>query len=113
MNDCNRRVFTLHVIAGSSLLAATGLQAQEKEVKVSTEKLTEADPYAKSMGFRLNTANADKVKFPRHDVSQKCSECQLFSGKPGEPIGPCSFYGGRLVPVDGWCRNFKVKKAKA
>ncbi len=113
MNHCNRRVFTLHVIAGSSLLAATGLQAQEKEVKVSTEKLTEADPYAKSMGFRINTANADKVKFPRHDVSQKCSECQLFSGKPGEPIGPCSFYGGRLVPVDGWCRNFKVKKAKA
>jgi hypothetical protein len=114
MNDCNRRVFTMRVIAGSSLVAATGLQAQEtKEVKVSSEKVTEADPYAKSMGFRLNTANADKVKFPRHDVSQKCSECQLFSGKPGEPFGPCSFYGGRQVPVDGWCRNFKVKKAKA
>ena len=113
MNDCNRRVFTLRVIAGSSLLAATGLQAQEaKEVKVSSEKLTEADPYAKSMGFRVNTANADKVKFPRHDVSQKCSECQLFSGKASEPLGPCSFYGGRQVPVDGWCRNFKVKKAK-
>ena len=114
MNDCNRRVFTLHVIAGSSLLAATGLQAQEtKEVKVSSEKVTEADPYAKSMGFRLDTANVDKVKFPRHDVSQSCAECQLFSGKPGEPLGPCSFYGGRQVPVKGWCRNFKVKKAKA
>lgn len=113
MNECNRRVFTLHVIAGSSLLTATALHAQEKEVKVSSEKLTEADPYAKSMGFRLNTANADKVKFPRHDVSQKCSECQLYSGKAGEPYGPCSFYGGRQVPADGWCRNFKVKKAKA
>ena len=111
MNDCNRRVFTLRVIAGSSVLAATQLYAEE--VKVSSEKVTEADPYAKSMGFRIDTANVDKVKFPRHDVSQHCSECQLFSGKPGEPLGPCSFYGGRQVPINGWCRNFKVRKAKA
>ena len=111
MNDCNRRVFTLRVIAGSSVLAASQLQAEE--VKVSSEKVTEADPYAKSMGFRIDTANVDKVKFPRHDVSQHCSECQLFSGKAGEPLGPCSFYGGRQVPINGWCRNFKVKKAKA
>jgi hypothetical protein len=65
------------------------------------------------MGFRLDTAQADKVKYPRHDVSQHCSECQLYSGGPNDAVGPCSFYGGRLVPVKGWCRNFKVKKAKA
>ena len=111
MNDCNRRVFSLRVIAAGSVLATTGLCAEE--VKVSNEKVTEADPYAKSMGFRIDTANVDQVKFPRHDVSQHCSECQLFSGKPGEPFGPCSFYGGRQVPINGWCRNFKVKKAKA
>ena len=111
MNNCNRRVFTLRVMAGTTLLAGSQLHAEE--VKVSNEKVTEADPYAKSMGFRIDTANVDKVKFPRHDVSQHCSECQLFSGKPGEPLGPCSFYGGRQVPINGWCRNFKVKKAKA
>ena len=114
MHHCNRRVFTLRVIAGTSALAASAyVSAEDKEVKVSNEKVIEADPYAKSMGFRLETAQVDKVKFPRHDVSQHCSECQLFSGKPGEPLGPCSFYGGRQVPINGWCRNFKVRKAKA
>jgi hypothetical protein len=55
----------------------------------STEQVTETDPYAKSMGFRVDTANVDQVKFPRHDTTQHCSGCQLFSGKEGEPLGPC------------------------
>ena len=104
----NRRVFNLRLVASASALTV-GLPSFAQE----GEKVTEADPYAKSMGFRLETANVDKVKFPRHEVSQHCSECQLFSGKTGEAVGPCSFYGGRLVPINGWCRNFKVKKAKA
>jgi hypothetical protein len=107
MQHCNRRVFTLRVVAGTSVLGTGSLLAQTKG------PVTEDDPYAKSMGFRLNTANVDQVKYPRHEVTQKCSACQLFSGKEGEPTGPCSFYGGRIVPIDGWCRNFKVRKAQA
>lgn len=104
-----RRVFLLQLAAGGStaLLSASGLAAEEE----STVQLTEADPYARSMGFRLSTEKVDKVKYPRHAVEQRCSKCQLYSGKAGAPVGPCSFYGGRLVPVDGWCRNFKVVKA--
>jgi High potential iron-sulfur protein len=108
----NRRVFVLRVIAGGSLMAAAAAGAAEPET--SNEKLTEADPYAKSMGFRLDTNQVDKVKYPRHDAAtQQCSKCQLFSAKAGEPLGACSFYGGRQVPTGGWCRNFKVAKAKA
>jgi High potential iron-sulfur protein len=108
MYQHNRRTFMLQVVAGTSALVALPARPEEEPVK-----LTEADPYAHSMGFRTDTAQVDQAKFPRHDVSQHCSECQLFSGKPGEPIGPCSFYGGRLVPINGWCRNFKVRKPKA
>ena len=108
MKPQHRRTFMLHLIGGSAVLAASEAPAAEE-----SDKVAESDPYPKSMGFRLDTANVDQAKFPRHTVEQHCSECQLFSGKPGEPIGPCSFYGGRLVPVTGWCRNFKVKKAKA
>jgi hypothetical protein len=108
MYQNNRRVFILHAVVGASALAAASSQAADE-----AEKVTEADPYARSMGFRLDTSQADKVKYPRHDVTQKCSECQLFSGAAGAALGECSFYGGRLVPVNGWCRNFKVKKAKA
>ena len=108
MQHCNRRVFTLQLVAATSALAAGPARAADE-----TEKVLEADPYARSMGFRLDTAQVDKAKYPRHDVAQHCAECQLYSGKAGEPLGPCSFYGGRLVPVKGWCRNFKVRKAKA
>jgi len=108
MNSHHRRTFILRLIGSGTLLNAAQARAAEE-----SDKVAETDPYPKSMGFRLDTANVDQAKFPRHTVEQHCSECQLFSGKPGEPIGPCSFYGGRLVPVKGWCRNFKVKKAKA
>jgi hypothetical protein len=107
----NRRVFVLRVIAGGAVIAAAAADAADPE---SNEKLTEADPYAKSMGFRLDTNQVDQAKYPRHDAAtQQCSKCQLFSAKAGEPLGACSFYGGRQVPTGGWCRNFKVVKAKA
>jgi hypothetical protein len=107
----NRRVFVLRVITGTSVLAAATAGAAEPE---SNEKLTEADPYAKSMGFKLDTNQVDQAKYPRHDAAtQQCSKCQLFSAKAGEQLGACSFYGGRQVPTGGWCRNFKVAKAKA
>jgi hypothetical protein len=104
----SRRVFFLRVACGSAALAATRAIAADP---VSTEKLTESDAYAKSMGFRLDTTKVDKARFPRHTVEQRCSTCQLFSGEPKADWGPCSFFGGRLVYKDGWCRNFKVKKA--
>jgi hypothetical protein len=92
------------IVAGIGTLSASAVQAQ-------AEKLTEDDPYAKSMGFRLDNTRVDKVKFPRFDETQKCSQCQLFGGKPGDTQGPCSFFGDRLVNPNGWCRNFKRIKA--
>ena len=117
MHTRNRRVFMLHAIAGTTALAAQNNALAQAAAApaapaepVSKEQVKETDAYPKSMGFKLNTASVDKVKFPRHEASQKCSECQLFSGKAGEALGPCSFFK-RMVPPDGWCRNFKVRKA--
>jgi hypothetical protein len=107
MQARNRRTFMLQIVATPTVLVAGGARADEPV------RLTETDAYARSMGFRLDTAQVDQTKFPRHTVEQHCSKCQLFSGKTGEPVGPCSFYGGRLVPINGWCRNFKVRKAEA
>ncbi len=115
MHPRNRRVFMLHAITGATALAVQqAAQAQAPAAApaqtASDVPVKETDAYPKSMGFRVNTANVDKVKFPRHEVAQKCSGCQLFSGKAGEPLGTCSFFK-RPVPVDGWCRNFKPQKA--
>jgi hypothetical protein len=94
----------LHVVAGAGALAAA-------QVRAEVEKVTESDPYARSMGFKTDTNKVDKARYPRHDPSQSCAKCQLYSGKPGDPYGPCSFFGDRLVPPTGWCRNFKPVKA--
>lgn len=107
MSECNRRTFMLHLVAGSAALALSRVSLAEEKKGI----LTEDDAYAKSMGFRLDTTQVDKAKYPKHAPDQKCSTCQLFSGGPGEELGPCSFFGKRLVPVNGWCRNFKPKGA--
>jgi High potential iron-sulfur protein len=104
----NRRVFMMRVAGVTTTLAAGHALAADP---VSTEKLTETDAYAKSMGFKLDTTKADAAKYPRHTNEQRCGVCQLFSGKEGEEWGPCSFFGGRLVNKGGWCRNFKVRGA--
>ena len=117
MQARNRRVFMLHAVTGATALAvhATARAQTAPAAPAQTPSdvpVKETDAYPKSMGFRVNTANVDKVKFPRHEVAQKCSGCQLFSGKAGEPLGTCSFFK-RPVTTGGWCRNFKPKKAAA
>jgi hypothetical protein len=120
-HDRQRRIFMLHAIAGTSAITVHSQAAAQAAAAASEPAGTvagpvvnvpvkETDPYPKSMGFKLNTASVDKVKFPRHEATQKCTDCQLYSGKPGEQLGPCSFFK-KLVPPDGWCRNFKPKKA--
>lgn len=111
MQTRERRIFLLQVIAGTAAFT-TEASAQAAKGPRPTVAVKETDAYPKSMGFRLRTEDADKVKYPRHDVKQRCSECQLYSGEPGEELGPCSFFK-RLVPPDGWCRNFKPRKAAA
>ena len=104
-----RRTFMLQVVAGTTGLVA---QSASNAQSASSDPVKETDAYPKSMGFRLNTANVDQAKFPRHEVSQKCSGCQLYSGKPDDALGTCSFFK-RQVPPGGWCRNFKPKKVAA
>jgi hypothetical protein len=102
----SRRVFFLKILAANVLLGTTARPA------IAAEKLNPADPYARSMGYRLNTEEVDQVKYPRHTVEQHCQACQLWNGGDKE-FGNCSFFDGAITPKNGWCKNFKVKKAAA
>ena len=105
MSQYNRRKFIVQIAGGASMLALARLGIAEE----AKPPLTEDDAYAKSMGFRLDTNNVDSAKFPKHAPDQSCKTCQLFSGNDGDALGPCSFFGGRLVPPTGWCRNYKAR----
>lgn len=107
MQKPDRRVFMIRVIAGGAAVSVAGTSLAEEE-----EKMSETDPYAKSMGFKFDTNQVDKKRYPRHDAAtQSCIKCQLYDGKPGDAWGACSFFGGRLVKPTGWCKNFKAVKA--
>lgn len=101
---CERRVFLLNVLSASTVLIVGAGLAD------AAENLDPADPYARSMGFRLNTAEVDQVKYPRHTVEQHCQVCQLWNGGDKD-AGNCSFFDNAITPKNGWCKNFKVKKA--
>jgi hypothetical protein len=92
----------MSLVAGSSALAAAGAQAQAK--------LDEKDPQAAALGYVADATKADKKKFPKYEAAQKCSNCQLFSGKAGAADGPCSLFPNKLVAANGWCSAW-VKKA--
>ena len=101
MNPTNRRVFMLALAAGTSVLA-TSARAQAK--------LDEKDPTAVALGYVVDTAKADKKKYPKHDVAQKCINCQLYQGKAGAADGPCPLFPNKTVAANGWCASW-VKKA--
>jgi hypothetical protein len=101
MNQTNRRVFIMQLAAGSSLLATGAVQAQAK--------LDENDAQATAVAYKHDTTKVDAKKYPKHDKSQKCSNCQLFQGKAADAWGGCPLFGAKQVAGNGWCTAY-VKK---
>jgi hypothetical protein len=105
MKQTTRRIFMMQVAAGSSVLVASGAMAQ-----AAAAKLDEKDPQAVALGYAADTAKVDAKKYAKHTAEQKCSNCQLFTGKAKDPMGPCSLFPGKQVAAAGWCSAW-VKKA--
>jgi hypothetical protein len=113
MTNLNRRILLIHsdALTCAPLDTQAGAAASKMKAANHGERLSESDSYPKSMGFKLETKNVDNTRYPRHTTEQYCGRCQLFEGNATE--GECSFYGGRIVPAGGWCKNFKLNKSAA
>jgi hypothetical protein len=101
----NKRVFFLKVVSGLGAIIIG-----EPKLVFAAEKLVPTDSYPKAMGFKLKTEEVDQAKYPRHTVEQHCGACQLWNGGTAE-FGNCSFFDDAITPKNGWCKNFKAKKA--
>lgn len=99
----SRRVFIAQVVVGSSAVAALGARAQ------GAPMVDEKEPQAAALGYVADTTKADGKKFANHTNEQKCSGCQLYTGKPTDKAGPCTLFAGKQVAGGGWCSAF-VKK---
>ena len=99
-----RRSFMMQV-AGTGA-AWAGIQG----VAHAAPPVDEADPQAKSLGYRKDTTQVDDRQYPKHAAAQKCSACQLYQGKPGDAAGACGIFAGKEVSASGWCSAW-MKKA--
>lgn len=99
----SRRVFMLKMAAGGGAAVVFAARAQ------APAKVDEKDPQAAGVGYVGDTAKADRAKYPKHAADQKCSGCQLYSGKAGDAAGPCALFAGKLVNAGGWCSAWTKK----
>ena len=98
----NRREFIVQFSLGSTVLASGSAFAQ-------AAPLAATDPTASALGYVADAATANKAKYPKYAADQKCSNCQLYTGKPADASGPCAVFGNKLVPAKAWCSSW-VKK---
>jgi len=72
----------------------------------AADKIAESDPTAAALNYKMDATKASN----RKDNTAFCSNCNLYTGKPGAVDGPCTIFGGKLVTAKGWCTAW-VKKA--
>ncbi|KWE58016.1 High potential iron-sulfur protein [Burkholderia ubonensis] len=71
--------------------------------------LSESDPAAQALGYKMDATKVDKAKFPKYAAGQDCAACMLYQGKPGSASGPCGAFPGKQVSAKGWCNAFSKK----
>jgi High potential iron-sulfur protein len=98
----NRRIFIAQLGLGTGALVTRHAFAQAPMV-------AETDPQAIALGYKANTANVDKAKYPKHAPTQACKNCQLFAGKTSDAAGPCPLFAGKQVAAAGWCSAWVAK----
>jgi hypothetical protein len=76
------------------------------------KKVDPKEPQAVSLGYTEDTTKVDKKKFPKHDPSQRCDNCQFYmSAQEANGYAPCSIFGNRPVAAKGWCSAWVKKTA--
>lgn len=99
----SRRDFVLKFVPLAGAAAALPRLASADEVAA----LTETDPMAIALGFKLDTKKADQAKFPKHTNEQSCASCLHFT-KPGADAARCDLFN-KNVPKGGWCSGYSKR----
>lgn len=104
MNNFDRRVFVLRLIAsGSAVFSVLPAQAADPI-------LSETEPLARERGYAADSSKVDNMKYPQHNakVPQDCGGCQLYESIAGseEPYGRCPLFEGKRVALKGWCASW-------
>lgn len=99
----SRRSFLITSIGVASTLALS------RQAYADAPKVSESDPTAVALGYKMDATKVDKAKFPKFVAGQECSNCQFFQGKPTDAFAPCPMFGGKQVSGKGWCSAYTKK----
>lgn len=94
----NRRVFMMQVAAAGSVLATAQAQAKTK--------ITETDPQAAAVGYKLDASKVDTKRFPKYKAGEKCNNCMAWASKPTDEWGECTLFDNKFVIHSGWCSSY-------
>lgn len=106
----DRRGFlNIGVKAGGGMLALCTIPIQ----LMADDKVTEDEPLAQAMGYKLDASAVDTVKYPKRagdaGAKQFCYNCALYAGEADAEFAPCSIFQNRLVAGKGWCNVWVLK----
>ncbi len=99
MNTPNRRTFVIHAMAAGGAMACGHAMA-------GPVKFDESEAKAVSLGYKHDSAQVDKKRFPKHAAGEKCNNCMAWLGKPADPWAECDLTSDRLVSNGGWCSSY-------
>jgi hypothetical protein len=108
-NMNSRRQFLRNLAISVSAPVAIGSRALAQDTPPPPGKLEESDPVAMALGYREDTTKVDQKKYPQHKPEQRCDGCALYTGKAGDPSGPCTAVGNKTVTAGGWCLAWAKK----
>lgn len=107
----HKRRIVLRSISAVAVVSAAGVPL----TAFALEKVDPKEAQAVSLGYTDDSSTVDEKKFPKHDRSQMCSNCQFYqaaqetANKQVGKIAPCTVFGGKGVSHKGWCSAY-VKK---
>lgn len=98
-----RRAFAGRAVAGTCVIAIVPAAAW---AAVHAE---ESDETSVALGYKHDTKNVDKKKYPKHDVSQRCVNCAMWQGAAADPWAGCAMFGRKHIAAQGWCLAWAKK----
>lgn len=95
-----RRIFIAAVVAGGAGLTCA------QAVVAAPRKVDESEPKAASLGYRHDSNQVDKKRFPKHKAGERCNNCMAWLGTPKDAWAECDLMADRLVAAPGWCSSY-------
>jgi hypothetical protein len=104
-----KRRIVIKAMSAAGFIGATGVSTM---VWAAVKKIDLKDPQAVALGYVDDTTKADAKKYPKHEKSQVCSNCQFYQTAQEEnKVAPCAVLANKGVAAQGWCSAWAKKPA--